>query len=107
MAMDLSQGAEELNTISNSKLTEEEASKLADELSLKLSEGVIPGADSDSLNKMVAGLGDQRGALRLTFAKSLHNVFFFFQTPAFEAGCRRVQRDLGIVQELCHGQRRG
>ena len=73
-AMDLSQGSEDLNSISNSKLTEEEASKLADELSLKLSEGVIPGADSDSLKKMVAGLGDQRGALRLTFAKSLGAV---------------------------------
>ena len=56
------------------KLTEEEAAKLADELSLKLSEGVIPGADSDSLKKMVAGRGDLRGALRLTFAKSLGAV---------------------------------
>jgi bilin biosynthesis protein len=74
MAKDLSQNSEELNTIGNSKLTEEEASKLADELSNKLSDGEIPGTDSESIKKMVAGLGDQRGALRLTFAKSLGAV---------------------------------
>ena len=74
MAKVLSQNSEELNTIGNSKLTEEEASKLADELSNKLSDGEIPGTDSESIKKMVAGLGDQRGALRLTFAKSLGAV---------------------------------
>ena len=74
MAIDLSQNSEELNSIGNSELTEEEATKLADELSNMLSDGEIPGADSESLKKMVAGLGDQRGALRLTFAKSLGAV---------------------------------
>ena len=74
MAIDLSQNSEKLNSIGNSKLTEEEATKLADELSNMLSDGEIPGADSESLKKMVAGLGDQRGALRLTFAKSLGAV---------------------------------
>ena len=52
----------------------EEALRLADELSGKLSEGEIPKSDAESLKRMVAGLGDARGALRLTFAKSLGAV---------------------------------
>ena len=62
------------SSIEDSKLTDEEALHLANELSLKLSEGEIPGADAESIRRMVAGLGDQRGALRLTFAKSLGAV---------------------------------
>ena len=58
----------------HSQLTEEEALQLADELSGKLSEGEIPKSDAESLKRMVAGLGDARGALRLTFAKSLGAV---------------------------------
>ena len=61
----------DISSISESQLTEEEALQLADELSAKLSEGEIPRSDAESLNRMVAGLGDARGALRLTFAKSL------------------------------------
>ena len=61
----------DISSISESQLTEEEALQLADELSAKLSEGEIPKSDAESLNRMVAGLGDARGALRLTFAKSL------------------------------------
>ena len=64
----------DISSISESQLTEEEALQLADELSAKLSEGEIPRSDAESLNRMVAGLGDARGALRLTFAKSLGAV---------------------------------
>ena len=63
-----------ISSISESQLTEEEALQLADELSGKLSEGEIPRSDAESLKRMVAGLGDTRGALRLTFAKSLGAV---------------------------------
>jgi len=64
----------DIAAISESQLTEEEALQLADELSGKLSEGEIPKSDAESLKRMVAGLGDARGALRLTFAKSLGAV---------------------------------
>ena len=64
----------DISSISESQLTEEEALQLADELSGKLSEGEIPESDAESLKRMVAGLGDARGALRLTFAKSLGAV---------------------------------
>ena len=64
----------DISSISESQLTEEEALQLADELSAKLSEGEIPRSDAESLRRMVAGLGDARGALRLTFAKSLGAV---------------------------------
>ena len=63
-----------ISSISDSQLTAEEALQLADELSGKLSEGEIPRSDAKSLKRMVAGLGDARGALRLTFAKSLGAV---------------------------------
>ena len=63
-----------VSSLSDSQLTEEEALELANELSLKLSDGEKPGSDAESLKKMVAGLGDARGALRLTFAKSLGAV---------------------------------
>ena len=63
-----------VSSLSDNQLTEEEALELANELSLKLSDGEKPGSDADSLKKMVAGLGDARGALRLTFAKSLGAV---------------------------------
>ena len=64
----------DITSISESQLTEEEALQLADELSAKLSEGELPRSDAESLERMVAGLGDARGALRLTFAKSLGAV---------------------------------
>tara|TARA_B100001142_G_scaffold278620_1_gene288812 strand:+ start:507 stop:1403 length:897 start_codon:yes stop_codon:yes gene_type:complete len=56
------------------QLTEQEAYELAEELKLKLEEHIIPSSDQASIKKMVAGLGDPRGALRLTFAQSLGNV---------------------------------
>ena len=64
----------DISSISESQLTEEEALQLAGELSAKLSEGELPRSDAESLERMVAGLGDARGALRLTFAKSLGAV---------------------------------
>ena len=56
------------------QLTEQEAYELAEELKLKLAEQVVPSSDQESIQKMVAGLGDPRGALRLTFAQSLGNI---------------------------------
>ena len=56
------------------QLTEQEAYELAEELKLKLAEQIIPNSDQESINKMVAGLGDPRGALRLTFAQSLGSI---------------------------------
>ena len=70
----MQQNLNDVSSISDSELTEEEAFQLAGELSIKLSGGEIPGSDAESLKRMVAGLGDQRGALRLTFAKSLGRV---------------------------------
>ena len=56
------------------QLTEQEAYELAEELKLKLAEQIVPNSDQESIQKMVAGLGDPRGALRLTFAQSLGNI---------------------------------
>ncbi len=56
------------------QLTEQEAYELAEDLKLKLAEQIIPSSDQDSIKKMVAGLGDPRGGLRLTFAQSLGSV---------------------------------
>ena len=56
------------------QLTEQEAYELAEELKLKLEEQIIPSSDQESIKKMVSGLGDPRGALRLTFAQSLGSV---------------------------------
>ena len=56
------------------KLTEQEAYELAETLKQKLAEKQIPDSNQESLKQMVAGLGDDRGALRLTFAQSLGSV---------------------------------
>ena len=56
------------------QLSEEEASELAKELSHQLNSGQLPGADPEQIQKMVAGLGDKRGLMRLTFAESLGQV---------------------------------
>ncbi len=58
----------------NETLTQEEALELANELKQKLSQGELPNSDLESLNRMVSGLGDDRGELRLTFAKSLGSI---------------------------------
>ena len=61
----------EHDALKSESLTEEEALELATALKQKLSDGELPNSDLKSINKMVAGLGDSRGGLRLTFAKSL------------------------------------
>ncbi|KZR89380.1 putative phycocyanin operon protein Z [Synechococcus sp. MIT S9508] len=55
-------------------LTEREALELAEVLKQKLVDQETPSSDQTSIKQMVAGLGDQRGSLRLTFAQSLGNV---------------------------------
>jgi bilin biosynthesis protein len=62
------------DVLKSESLTEEEALKLAMALKQKLSNGELPNSDLESISKMVAGLGDDRGELRLTFAKSLGSV---------------------------------
>ena len=53
------------------QLNEDEASELAKELKQQLRNGQVPAADGESIERMVAGLGDPRGLMRLTFAESL------------------------------------
>ena len=56
------------------QLSEEEAEQLANELKLQLRQGERPANDTQAIERMVAGLGDRRGLLRLTFAESLGSV---------------------------------
>ena len=55
-------------------LSEEEAALLAAELKQQLRAGDRPPGDQELIQKMVAGLGDPRGLMRLTFAESLGAV---------------------------------
>ena len=55
-------------------LTEQEAFELAEVLKRKLADQETPESDQGSIQQMIRGLGDHRGALRLTFAQSLGNV---------------------------------
>ncbi len=52
-------------------LSEAEASELAAELKHQLRTGKVLDAHASSIDRMVAGLGDPRGLMRLTFAESL------------------------------------
>ena len=74
-------------------LTEEEALELANELKLRLDRGEIPNSDLESLNKMVSGLGDQRGTLRLTFAKSLGSI----GEEAIPVLCEALKKSSSII----------
>ena len=56
------------------QLSEEEAEQLANELKAQLRQGERPANDTAAIERMVAGLGDRRGLLRLTFAESLGSV---------------------------------
>lgn len=56
------------------QLNEQEASELAEELKQQLRRGYLPPNDATAIDKMVAGLGDPRGLMRLTFAESLGAV---------------------------------
>ena len=62
------------NSSDQIQLSGEEAAQLAEGLKQQLRQGEIPADDSDAIEKMVAGLGDKRGLLRLTFAESLGAV---------------------------------
>ena len=55
-------------------LTEQEAFELAEVLKKKLADQETPENDQALIHQMVRGLGDHRGALRLTFAQSLGNI---------------------------------
>ena len=55
-------------------LTEQEAFELAEVLKKKLDDQETPENDQALIHQMVRGLGDHRGALRLTFAQSLGNI---------------------------------
>ena len=63
-----------LNNPEQIQLSEVEASELADELKKQLRQGGLENTDHDQIVRMVAGLGDRRGMLRLTFAESLGTV---------------------------------
>ena len=56
------------------KLSEEEALLLSAHLKKQRNNGIPIDSDQESISKMVAGLGDQRGLLRLRFADSLGAV---------------------------------
>ena len=58
----------------NLELSTEEAQSLAKTLQQQLSDGCLVNSDQESISRMIAGLGDNRGKLRLTFAKSLGSV---------------------------------
>ena len=62
------------NASNSPQLSEEEASQLATELKLQLRNGQVPLASAELIKLMVAGLGDRRGLMRLTFAESLGAV---------------------------------
>ena len=62
------------SSMNEHELSEDEALQLAEELRSRLNDGEILEADQTSLQRMVAGLGDKRGSLRLTFAKSLGSL---------------------------------
>ena len=64
----------ESNATNGIQLREQEALDLASHLKEKLRVGLPIDSDPDSINKMVAGLGDPRGLLRLRFADSLGAV---------------------------------
>ena len=64
----------ESNATNGIQLSEQEALDLASHLKEKLRVGLPIDSDPDSINKMVAGLGDPRGLLRLRFADSLGAV---------------------------------
>ncbi len=56
------------------KLSEEEATELANELKERMRSGEMPIADNKKVELMIAGLGDSRGLIRRTFAEGLGMV---------------------------------
>ncbi|WP_415411209.1 HEAT repeat domain-containing protein [Synechococcus sp. A10-1-5-9] len=67
-------------------LSENEAKQLAEELKQQLRQGQRLDGDTQAIERMVAGLGDKRGLLRLTFAESLGAV----GSAAVPALCRAM-----------------
>ena len=75
------------------QLSEEEATELAQELSVQHSSGELNQADSEQIKRMVAGLGDKRGLLRLKFAESLGQV----GKTAVPALCRALRKHENVT----------
>jgi bilin biosynthesis protein len=71
----------------NQPLSVDEADTLAAELRCQLRQGLVPASDSAAIERMVAGLGDSRGLMRLTFAESLGMV----GAPAVDSLCRAMR----------------
>jgi bilin biosynthesis protein len=69
------------------QLSVEEANILAAELRSQLRQGLVPSSDTPAIERMVAGLGDTRGLMRLTFAESLGAV----GAAAVPTLCRALQ----------------
>jgi len=69
------------------QLSVEEATHLAEELREQLRRGAVPATDGAAIERMVAGLGDPRGLMRLTFAESLGVV----GSVAVPALCRALR----------------
>lgn len=55
----------------NYSLTEDEATTLANELTIKLKNGDRPEGNQEQIKQLIAGLADKRGLLRRTFSESL------------------------------------
>lgn len=70
----MTQDPADLNIPEQIQLSEIEASELAEELKKQLRQGGLEKTDHEQIVRMVAGLGDRRGMLRLTFAESLGTV---------------------------------
>ena len=75
------------------QLNQDEATQLAEELKLQIRNGEIPAGDSDNIERMVAGLGDPRGLMRLTFAESLGVV----GKAAVPSLCRALSEHVSVT----------
>jgi len=75
------------------QLSTEEAETLALELRSQLSLGLVPASDSGAIERIIAGLGDARGLLRLTFAESLGAI----GTPAVHPLCRALGQHSNVT----------
>ena len=75
------------------QLTEEEASELAAALKAQTRSGTIAAHDEASIERMVAGLGDRRGLLRLTFAESLGAI----GSAAVPALCQAMRQHSNVT----------
>jgi bilin biosynthesis protein len=81
-------------------LSEAEASLLAAELKQQLRSGRCPPGDQVQIEKMVAGLGDRRGLMRLTFAESLGAV----GSAAVPALCQALRNHTNVTVRRAAGK---